>query len=134
MDFARVSKKKNDIDLIPLINVIFMLLIFFMVAGTIDNIDIIDVTVPKSETSGDSSISKTVIYLSADGKTAVNEDMVAEDDLKTIISTLFINNPDQEITIKADFEVPAKKLVSVMNLVEKSGGKKISLVTQTGGK
>lgn len=134
MEFSRSKKKHNDLDLIPLINVVFMLLIFFMVAGTIENIDIFDVTVPKSENSTDKIPSKTVIYIAADGKIAVNDDMVAESDLKTIISTLFINNPEQEVTIKADFEVPAKKLVTIMNLIEKSGGKRISLVTQTGDK
>lgn len=130
MDFSRVKKSKADIGLIPLINVIFLLLIFFMVAGTVEGIDIFEVSLPESVSGKEKTNSNAVIYLGSHGKMAVNNDIVAKKDMETIISTLFIENPRKIVTIKADSDIAASKLLWIMSLVEKHGGDNIALVTK----
>ena len=131
MNFYRTKRKKQDVSLIPLINVIFLLLIFFMVAGTVEGIDIFEVDLPKSENGITKSSGQAIIYLNEDGRIAVNNDIVEEKNLKTIVNTLFIDNPKQKVTIKSDASVSAKKLILVMNMVENAGGIDVSLVTQS---
>lgn len=130
MQFERPKKSNQEVSLIPLINVIFLLLIFFMVAGTVEGIDIFEVDLPKSSEARAKPPIPSIVYLSEDGRIAVNNDIVKQENLKTIISTLFIDNPSQKITVKSDGKVPMNKLVHIMNIIEESGGIEVSLVTQ----
>lgn len=132
MEFSRSKKSKVEISLIPLVNVIFLLLIFFMVAGTIEGVDIFEVELPASEDGQLKPTSASTVYLSEDGRIAVNNDVVVKEDLKTILSTLFINNPEQIVVVKSDLNVPADTLIFIMNSIEDAGGTEISLVTQAG--
>lgn len=134
MEFSRSKKSKVEISLIPLVNVIFLLLIFFMVAGTIEGVDIFEVELPASEDGQLKPTAASTVYLSADGLIAVNNDVVVKEDLKTILSTLFINNPEQRVVVKSDLSVPADTLIYIMNSIEEAGGTEISLVTQAGTK
>ncbi len=128
--FQKIQKKKREISLIPLINVIFLMLIFFMVAGTVEKLDIFEVKVPQAKNSKDEPVEKATIYISADGKMAVNNDIVAEKNLPTIIATILIDDLQQEILIKSDAKVDALKIVKLMKIIEKQGGHNISLITQ----
>jgi biopolymer transport protein ExbD len=134
MEFERPKSKSMQISLIPLINVIFLLLIFFMVAGSIEGVDIFEVELPASQSGRAHSQMPSTIYLSDDGKIAVNNDIVARKDLRTILKTLYINNPDQPITIKSDLSVQAETLIYIMNVIEDAGGVDVSLVTRVGSK
>lgn len=130
MQFQRRKKARLDLNLLPMINVVFLLLIFFMVAGRVEKIDIFEVEPPISSTSRERTSYNSVVYLHQDGRIAVNDDVVEKDNLPTIIATLYIDNPTQEITVKSDAEVPAENLLYVMNVIESSGGQNVSLITQ----
>ncbi|MDA0781586.1 MAG: biopolymer transporter ExbD [Rickettsiales bacterium] len=130
MEFKRAKKINTQISLIPLINVIFLLLIFFMVAGSIEGVDIFEVNLPQSTSGNMKPQIPSTVYLSSDGKIAINNDIVAKDDLKTILHTLYINYPNQQISIKSDLNVPAETLIYIMNAIKDAGGNDVSLVTQ----
>jgi len=130
MKIRRYHKKAKEISLIPLINVVFLLLIFFMVTGTIEKLDIFEVAVPKSEEERETLQEPTTVYLSADGKMAVNNSFVTKKDLSTVITTVLMDDANQIITIKADGSLAAKEILWVMNTIHGAGGENISLITQ----
>jgi biopolymer transport protein ExbD len=117
-----------------MINIIFLLLIFFIIAGSIEVVDTLDVLPPKANAADNKPQVNAIIYLSKDGRIALNSDIVAEKDLPTVIKTLFIDNPKQQVSIKSDAGVPAKTLLMVMKLIEQSGGSEVSLITQANNK
>lgn len=130
--FKSTKSASCELNIIPLINVIFLLLIFFMIAGRLEKPDTIETTPPMSLSSEiEESFNSAVVYIQKDGQIAVNEDIVALKDLKTIITAILLNTPNREITIKADAKTEANKLIEILNIIEKSGGKNISLITQT---
>ena len=57
------KKQVNQIGLIPLINVIFLLLIFFLVAGTVESIDTFEVDLPASNSGAPKTHIDAIIYL-----------------------------------------------------------------------
>lgn len=132
MNFDTPKRQTREVSLIPLINVIFLLLIFFMVAGTVEGIDTFEVDLPESSKGSEKQDKGAIIYLSEDGKIAVNNDIVTKKNIETIISTLFIDNPNQKVVIKSDMAVDSKKLVALLNIIEIAGGRDVSLVTQAG--
>lgn len=130
MEFGSPKKNKVEISLIPLVNVIFLLLIFFMVAGSIEGVDIFEVDLPHSQAGKGKIYIPTVVYLSEDGKIAVNNQIVTKQNLKAVLSTSFAKNINHHVTIKSDLNVPAQTLIYIMNIIESAGGRDISLVTQ----
>jgi biopolymer transport protein ExbD len=130
MEFGSPKKNKVEISLIPLVNVIFLLLIFFMVAGSVEGVDIFEVDLPHSEEGKGKFYIPTVVYLSEDGKMAVNNQIVNIQSLKTVLSASILQNENQQVTIKSDLNVPAANLIYIMNIIENAGAKDITLVTQ----
>ena len=131
MEFERPKRRLENINLIPFINVIFLLLIFFMVAGTVENIEIIEVQVPEAQSGDDNYSKNNIVYIGREGLIAVNDDIVQDKDFETIISTILINGDNSEIKVKADSKLNAIRLIDVLQKIEKVGIKNISLITQT---
>lgn len=131
LEFNRTVRQKKEVNLVPLINVIFLLLIFFMVAGRMESLDIFDINPPDSEISSDKSNPESNIYINKNGDLAVNNDIVSDSDFVTIIRTLLLENNEQKMIIKADGGLDSKKLIWVLDKIENLGGKNVLLVTES---
>jgi biopolymer transport protein ExbD len=126
-----VKLGRREINLIPMVNVIFLLLTFFMVAGTIEKIDPFIVDLPNSHKKGAVKPQRiAVVYMHKDGRIAVNDDFVSRKDFSTIVNTILLENKGKEIVIKADSGVLSGDLIWVMRVVENVGGSDISIVTK----
>ncbi len=126
---ARTGRK--EINLIPLVNIIFLLLTFFMVAGTIEKTDMFALNLPDASKKGVAKPQRvSVIYMHKDGRLAVNDDFVARKDFSTIINTLVLENKGKELIIKSDAEVTSKDLIWVMKTIENVGGSDVSIITK----
>jgi len=122
---------RKEINLIPLINIIFLLLTFFMVAGTIDKVDPFGLNLPDASKRGDTKPPRTsVIYMHKDGRLAVNNDLVTKRDFSTIVNTLVLENKGKELVIKADSDVTSSDLIWVMRAIENVGGSDVSIITK----
>jgi len=125
----RLSRK--EINLIPLINIIFLLLTFFMVAGTIDKVGPFALKLPDASRKGNAKPQRaSIIYMHKDGRIAVNNDLVTKKDFQTIVNTLVLENKGQELIIKADSEVASSNLIWVMRVIENVGGSDVSIITK----
>lgn len=126
-------KKVQGINLIPLINVIFLLLVFFMVAGRVEGVDTIPVEVPESIKATAKPSEAITIYLSnhnGEPKFAVNKDIIRRKDLPDVIDVLLLEDGEREIILKSDRNVVAKELIEIMRIIEKSGGKYLLLAAE----
>jgi biopolymer transport protein ExbD len=122
---------RKEINLIPLINIIFLLLTFFMVAGTIDKVDPFILSLPSASKNGNIKPQKSsIIYMHKDGRVVVNNDLVMKKDFSTIVNTLVLENKGKELLIKADSEVASSDLIWVMRAIESVGGSDVSIVTK----
>lgn len=126
---ARVPRK--EINLIPLVNIIFLLLTFFIVAGTIERVDPFSLNLPDaSRKEAAKSQKANIVYINKDGAIAVNGDFVDRKDFYTIVNTLYFENKNMEIVIKADAQVKSKDLIWVMKEIEDIGSINVSIVTK----
>ena len=126
-----VKAKRKEINLIPLVNIIFLLLTFFMVAGTIEKVDPFALNLPEAAKKGAGKPQRiSVIYMHKDGRIAVNDDLVSRKDFQTILNTLLLENKSKELVIKSDAEVKSADLIWVMRSIESVGGSNVSIVTK----
>lgn len=127
------KKPNQDDNLIPLINIVFLMLIFFMVAGHISESDPIKVQPPGSVSEQHSEVKPLTIVVSTDGQIAVGQEQVTEKELTAAISQQFEQAEDPEafrLLVKVDANLAVEKLQHVLSLIKQTGIKRIALATQ----
>lgn len=127
----RTNKRNHEISLVPLINVVFLLLIFFLVAGTIGKIEIVPIDPPMADSGKILDEGHIVILMGKYDELIIDDELVMMDDIIPIVSKSLKSHPEKIITLKADSGVAAKRLVEVMDMVKAAGGRNLSLVTQS---
>ncbi len=131
MDFPRTRKKDVSISLIPLIDISVFLLIFFMLTGSIDRLELIPIEPPVAESGKLMDEGHLVILLGQHHEIIINDEMIPLEDIPRLLGPDLIKNPGKIITVKADAEVPANRMIEVMDAIKEAGGKNLSVVTQS---
>ena len=132
LNIARRKRMRKEISLIPLINIIFLLLIFFMIAGQVQRMETLEIAPPKSSEGKERRYLPIVIYLDKQGKIALNGDIVTREDFPLLLETVLYDKDNNlsAVTIKADKQAKATYLVWVMDEIKKAGGLEISIITK----
>jgi len=124
------SSPLSEINIIPLVDVMLVLLIIFMITAPMMqhgmNIDIPKVTTKPLPTKDEPQI----LNITKDQRLILNEKKLAMKDLKAAIQLLFSNKHAKEIFLRADKEVPYGFVVSCMGLIREAGVEKINIVTK----
>jgi biopolymer transport protein ExbD len=124
----------NDDNMVPLINVVFLMLVFFMVAGQIQKADPIAVIPPQSINDNRAATDPNIeIVLGADDSLYVDDKLFAVEDVQAYLEQQFTSAPNKDafwVQIKADGAISLEKLRPVFNQVRLAGLTKVSLATQ----
>ncbi|WP_295162308.1 biopolymer transporter ExbD [uncultured Brachyspira sp.] len=132
MKFRRRFNIKSGIDLTPMIDIVFNLLIFFMVGSTIIETPQIEISLPKSESAKGSEKNETiVISISKDGRKYINgyESENLNDDLKEISNTE--GELEKPVEIRSDEDVKTQILISVIDSIKNAGFTRLSIAAET---
>jgi biopolymer transport protein ExbD len=131
VDIVRRRKTPRDIGMVPMINIMLLMLIFFIVTGKVAPVDILPVNIPFSEQSGDTALGEAVITLGVHDEIVADEEvMFTLDDLRKWVQKRLETSPKVRFSIKADAELDAVKLIDIMKFVEASGAQDVVLAAQ----
>ena len=125
------KKKARSPNLVPLINIVFLLLIFFMLTGTLKRSDIFDISPPESSTGADAEAPELVLLISKSNTLALNNQNIEFSELNTKLLNIIQEYPIQEILIKADGKASSGTLSKVINIMREAGIKRAAIVTKT---
>ena len=125
------KKKARSPNLVPLINIVFLLLIFFMLTGTLKRSDIFDISPPESLTGADAEAPELVLLISKSNKLALNNQNIEFSELNTKLLNIIQEYPIQEVLIKADGKANSGTLSKVINVMREAGIKRAAIVTKT---
>jgi biopolymer transport protein ExbD len=131
MDFARTRARKISITLVPLIDVSIFLLIFFMIAGAIEKFELIPIDPPVAQSSRLMDEGHLVILLGRHDEVIIDDEILAVEQMQAWLAPQLKANPNKVITVKADATVPANRVIAVMDAIKASGGRNLSVVTQS---
>ncbi len=131
MEINRSKRMTREISMIPLINLVFLLLIFFLVAGTIEKFEIIPVDVPVADSGKVLDQGHIVIVIGQYNEILLNDELVSIEELEEQVTKLLANNPRKIVSLKADSRLEASKMVAIMDLLRVAGGTNLSIVTQS---
>ena len=127
LNFA--DEREEPDTILPLINVVFLLLIFFIMTGALHAVDYFNVDPPSSSSDVQASLEDTIILVGSDGRIAVDNKEVDEVDLQLSVSDKLTANTDAIFRIKADGRVDAARVVEMMELIEAVGVRRVMLLT-----
>lgn len=115
-----------NIDLTPLIDVVFMLLIFFIMTTTFSK-PVLDVLLPASKMaeSKESQTKEILISVTSDGKVYYNNTLIKEDEIKSILDA----NTDKMLNLYIDKTAPFQSFVNIIDIAKKERNGKFIIST-----
>ncbi|MCC5670079.1 biopolymer transporter ExbD [Nostoc sp. CHAB 5784] len=121
-----------QINIVPMIDVIFAILTFFIMSTLfLTRSEGLPVNLPKAATAKQQQVpSKVTITVDEQGVVSLNRKQVAVDDLTAQVRTLVGSNPEVLVIINADEKVGHGKVVAVMDRVREVPGAKLAIATQ----
>jgi biopolymer transport protein ExbD len=131
VEFTRTKHKRIAIGLIPLIDVSILILIFFMLSGTIEKFEIVPVDPPVAKSGKLMDEGHVVVLVGRHDELLLGDDMVNINEMQDQLAEDLKANPNKVITVKADAAVPANRVIDIMDAIKQAGGKNISIVTQS---
>jgi biopolymer transport protein ExbD len=133
MNLQPGSEDEPDINLTPLIDVVFLLLIFFMVSTTFEHQSRIKIELPEATAEQTAAEEETLeIIIDAQGQYFIGEQQVVNTELKTLKTAISKAVGDREampVTIRADANTPHQAVVRALDATSQLGLTSISLAT-----
>jgi len=133
MKFNDRSKVEDvDINLTPLIDVVFLLLIFFMVSTTFDTTSQLKIQLPKASDSQTAKVKQPLnLTIDARGHFFLNAREISSNKSDALSFALkrVMNGVDRPIVIQSDAASPVQSLVTAMDVVGKLGFSHVSIAT-----
>ena len=131
MNFRLKVREEVRLELTPLIDVTFQLILFFMVSTNFNEAPGIEVELPQASTEQIIQDAKDLeVWLTADSELFVEQEVVNKGELKQRISDALKGNPGILVIIKADEEVAHARVVEVMDIAQELGVQNLSIGTK----
>jgi len=123
--------KKLTINMTSLIDVLFILIIFFTVSSTFLEQPGIELTLPEAKTSEGHTVQKVVIYVDKEKNVFLNNEVVSMNSLVNEVKKMADLQKDKSIVLKADSEVSHGLIIKIMDNLRQQGIYKIVVSTTT---
>ena len=125
------KKNKNiEFNIAPLIDIVFLLLIFFMLVSEFTDFKTIDMATPINSDQDLESSEPLLVKLSSDGKIKIKEMSIDFSNLEKRIINLTKNQTDSKVIISTPEKTEINLLMKVMDIIRTSGIDNIALITE----
>lgn len=128
--FEQQARSRNDDErILPLINVVFLLLIFFMITGQLSATDAFRVEPAESATESEPEREDVLVLLGRDGRLALDGEELDADALAAALRERVEAQPGIRVRLKADGRARATEVVAVMERLRAAGIERLHLLT-----
>ncbi|HOB83704.1 MAG TPA: biopolymer transporter ExbD [Bacteroidales bacterium] len=128
MAFSQRNKISVNFSSTGMTDVVFNLLIFFMLTSTLVHPTALKLLLPKGSTQT-SAKPQTTVSITADQRFYVEQQAVTLDQLEAVLKQKLGSNPDTYISLHADKTVPFESVVQVLNIAQANNYKLIIATT-----
>ncbi|VAW03428.1 Biopolymer transport protein ExbD/TolR [hydrothermal vent metagenome] len=120
----------EDVNVTPLLDIVFIMLIFFIVTSTFVKEPGIDVLRPEAVSATDRKAASIIVAISADDEIWINGDQVELSEVKTIVAQLRVENPKGTAVVQADAASKTRMLVEVVTQIRATGISDVAVSTE----
>ena len=114
MEFKRNTRKLRAISMVSLIDIVFTIILFFLVAGHLEKFSIVPVELPRADSGQRLQEGPVVVSLGKYGEVVINDELYEGAGIGNELKRQFAINPERIITIKADTHLEANSLVDFL--------------------
>ncbi len=129
MRFSSGRPRRVALEMTPLIDVVLMLVIFFMLTTTFVLSPGIEVDLPRGHTSQEPRERDAIITMTQDGSIYFQQAQVSLETLRAVLKRARDNQPELRLVIKADRLVPHGRVVAVMDISKFLGIERLAVAT-----
>tara|TARA_B100001109_G_C18865061_1_gene476892 strand:- start:60766 stop:61152 length:387 start_codon:yes stop_codon:yes gene_type:complete len=122
--------EEGEIDITPMLDVVFIMLIFFIVTASFVKETGIEVNRPDASTSQAKPRANILIAINDMGEIWIDKRRVDESQVRANIERMHAENPQGTVVIQADEEAKTRLLVAVMDAARAAGVYDVSLATE----
>lgn len=125
-----VDEEEANIDMTPMLDVVFIMLIFFIVTASFVKEAGIDVNRPEAATAVKKDRANILIAISEKGEIWINKRRIDERAVQANIERLHAENPQGTVVIQADKKATTETLIKVMDASRAAGVFDVSIAAQ----
>ena len=128
--FGTRTKTILGMETSAMTDIVFLLLIFFLLSSSFILRTEIPVSVPKSTSTISQEEDPVVISVTAAGEMFLGDERVTMDELPTALGTRLNSNLSKAVVIRGDEDVPLGTLVEVMDTAKAAGAERMAIATE----
>jgi biopolymer transport protein ExbD/biopolymer transport protein TolR len=131
MAFLRKKRETPRVDLTSMVDVVFLLLIFFMISTTFVEAPGITVKLPESSSQQRKQESKEIkVYLSREGVISLGKEQIGQEELRRRLRAYGDRAGGMTFLLLADEEAMHGKVVALMDMAKEAGFEKLAIATE----
>lgn len=128
--FLLNDEEESQIDLTPMLDVVFIMLIFFIVTSTFVKESGVDVTRPEAETAVVTESNSIQIGISAANQIFMNKRQIDKRAIRANVEKSLAENPGAAVIIVADQDSNTSTLIDVMDQARMAGATSVSVAAE----
>ena len=131
MKFPHPNKKSASFDLTPLIDVVFLLLIFFMLTTSFVNLENrVKINLPAGDFAAAEPSKNITVTITENNTIYFNGKLIDPLKLTESVAAQLKNEPEKIVILEADKNVLHGKVIRIMDLIKKGGADRIAIATK----
>lgn len=131
--YRKRREEENSIDISPLIDMVFILLIFFMVSATFVKDMDLEINRPQATSSTPSSTKAIRVYIDNTGDTYMDNEPIRVWMIQSKLRDMLRSSTESSVLVVTDESVPSRKLIEVVDQCRLAGAKDVGVVTEAEG-
>ena len=120
----------EDVNVTPLLDIVFIMLIFFIVTSTFVKEPGIEITRPDAATATERKLASIIIAISEDDEIWINKELVELQAVRAAVEQLKRENPKGTAVVQADAKAKSRLLVEVVTQVRSAGISDVAVSTE----
>ena len=130
MEFEGRKRIRMHFDIAPLIDIVFLLLIFFMLTANFIMRPGIKITLPVAKTAKPQEEEKIIVFISRENEIFLNDKRISTEALKTALREKLEGSRKKSVSLKADEKIDLGLAVKVMDIAKQAGAEGLVISTQ----
>ena len=124
------EQDESEVNLTPMLDVVFIMLIFFIVTSTFVKEPGADINRPEATTAQERKFASILVAIDAENKIWIDKDLVELDAVRSAVEQLKQENPKGTAVVQVDRRAESRYLVEVVNQIRNAGVSDIAVSTE----
>ena len=120
----------EDVNVTPLLDIVFIMLIFFIVTSTFVKEPGVDVLRPEAATASERKFASILVAVTEDDQIWINKEEVELDQVRILVEELARENPKATAVVQADTKAKTRYLVEIVNQIRAAGITDVAVSTE----